>query len=87
MLKKNDVIELGTLTPKVIIQLDTPSGYLQVLEYMLQDCSYLHVVQWHFLDVLNEDKLPKINCEMFFRNGNLAIERAYEVGCDLLRCF
>lgn len=86
MIKKDAVIELGTITPKVIIQLDTPSGYLQVLEYVLEDCSFLHVVKWHFLDVLDDNRLPKINSKIFFRCKTDAIQFANEVGCDLLKC-
>ena len=88
MLAKKDVLELGSLTPKVIIQLDTPLGYMQLLEYTMQDCSYVHVLQWYFCNILLENtNFPKHNCETFYRNKNIAIERAYSVGNDLLKCY
>lgn len=44
---KKEVNSFDGLKPKVIIRLEAPNCYLQLLEYFLQDCSYLHVLQWH----------------------------------------
>ena len=74
------------LTPKVITSVRTGLGYLQVLEYSLQDCSYLHVVQWHFDNVFEEGTLlPKMNNEIFYRSKDAALELAHEIGNNLLQ--
>ena len=87
MITKSSFTELGSLTPIVIIQLNTPAGYMQLLEYTLQDYSLIHVVQWHFVHILEEDSLtPVYNCTVFYKDKYGAIERAAEIGRELFKC-
>lgn len=71
---------------RVITKVETQLGYLQVLEYIIQDFSYLHVVQWHFNNILDENTLvPKMNCKSFYREKDNALKLAYKVGKLLLQ--
>ena len=70
----------------VITKVETQLGYLQVLEYILQDWNYLHVVQWHLKNVLEENStLPKVHCKSFYREKYKAMELAHEIGNNLLQ--
>lgn len=74
------------LKHRKIIKVDTQLGYLQVLEYILQDFSYLHVVQWHFVQEIDKDnRLPKTYNETFYRDKESAMKKAHEIGNNLLQ--
>lgn len=71
---------------KRITEINTEIGYLQLLEYILQDCSYLHIVQYHFSDILEKDSfLPNIECKSFYRDKDNALKYAHEIGNKLLQ--
>lgn len=90
-MKKNQTIGIeqigfGYLKSKPITEIRTQLGYLLVLEYILQDYSYLHVVQWHFNNNLEEGNLiPKVNCETFHKEKDKALKLAHEIGNNLLQ--
>lgn len=76
---------LGYLKSSLVTEMRTIIGYLQVLEYQLQDSSYVHVVQYHFNHVLEENSnFPKMNCKSFYREKDKAFKFAHEIGCKLL---
>lgn len=79
-------VDFESIKPKLITEINTQIGYLQVLEYTLQDCSYLHVVQYHFnSDVEAENYfLPKIHCKTYYKKKDKALKLAHEVGNQLL---
>lgn len=80
--KTNDIMSLRC---EIITAVRTGAGYLQVLEYILQDFSLLHVVQWHFNDTVDKDLLVPIqNNETFYRSKDAALKLAHEVGNKLL---
>ena len=76
---------LGYLKSRPITEVRTQMGYLHILEYQLQDNKYLHVVQYNFNDVLEENSvLPKIESKSFYNEKDKAIEFAQKVGYNLL---
>lgn len=80
-----EIKEFYGLQCKVITKVVTQIGYLQVLEYTLQDWNYLHVVQWHFnYDLIENSSIPNAYCETFYRDKDKALERAYDIGNKLL---
>lgn len=87
MEKVNDFFSLkGTVLSRV----DTPLGYMQLLEYVLQDSSYLHILQWHFNSENDVDKdtlLPLVHTITFYRDKAGAQKRTYEIGEMLLLQF
>lgn len=76
------------LKSKLLIELRTPLGYMQVLEYVLQDYSYLHVINWHFNNILEENLLvPSCNSLTFYKDKEGALLEADKIGRDLLLCY
>ena len=76
---------LGCLKSIPITEVRTLLGYLHILEYQLQDNKYLHVVQYHFNDILEENSvLPKIKSKSFYNEKDKAIEFAKNIGYKLL---
>ena len=76
------------LKPKMLIELNTPAGHMQVLEYVMQDYSWVHVIQWYYSNVLNVDNnFPKIHCETFHKQKNDALKLAEKIGIELLKCY
>lgn len=76
------------LSHKLITEVRTSVGYLQVLEYTLPDLSLLHIVSWHFNDVVMEfdgNTVPKYNSTTFYRDKLSALSFAEEIGCKLLK--
>lgn len=80
--------DISSLKPKKISCVDTQLGYMQLLEYTLQDFSYLHVLQWHFANttgLTSSEELPKQNTKTFYQNKTAALQEAYEIGKNLLK--
>lgn len=78
-------VDFEGIKPQLITEVNTQIGYLQVLEYILQDCSYLHVVQYHFNNDTEENSfLPKIQCKTYYKEKDKALEFASKIGNNLL---
>lgn len=83
---KNDLLDFEGIKHKVITRVETSLGYMQVLEYILQDKSFLHVIQWHFINFKDgENLLPNINCQTFYREKDKALDFAHQIGNNLLQ--
>ena len=79
--------DLMALHAKRISSVDTQSGYMQLLEYTLQDLSLVHVLQWHFIEeteVINDTLLPCQHVETFYNDKHSALRRAFQIGEELL---
>ena len=78
----NDVMPLNG---KRILTVDTYNGYLQVLEYILQDCTYLHVVQWHTSILDSDNLIPNQYNKTFYACKDMALEFAVNIANELLK--
>lgn len=84
-MKQTNFVGFDSLVPRKITSVESTLGYMQVLEYTLQDFSYLHVVQWNNNNNMQEDGiLPIVNNKTFFKDKNNALKFANEIGHQLL---
>lgn len=87
-MEKTKFENFGSLVPKKIISVESTLGYLQVLEYTLQDsfsCSdKLCVVQWHKNHIMHEEGVPVIYNKVFYGNKNGALKFAHDIANELL---
>lgn len=85
-LSLNHAYEHG-LKRELITELSTRIGYMQVLEYTLQDFSYLHVVIYSIYAELDNNNIPSYKSKSFYRDKQNALKFAQELGNNLLNQF
>lgn len=84
-MEKTNFDGFGSLVPKKITTIESLHGYLQVLEYTLQDFSNLYVVQWHKNHIMHEEGFPIINNKVFYDDKNGALKYAHDIANELLK--
>lgn len=77
----------GSLKPRKVTEVSTTKGYMQVLEYTLQDLSSLYVVQWNFMRDVQDDGFPIVNYRTYYNNTKDAFQFASGLGNELLNQF